>query len=197
MAVDDIYKCSAVFDATGIDGDLVVTHHYRQAGIDTTLTESGYCAELASQLRIAYVADFMPEITDDMTLDRVDCFNVTQPQYAGLSVSGQAGGKTVTDPLPYRTAIVVARKTGLRGRSYNGRMFLPGIVEEDQNGGVIETSFKTDLQVFVDGIIDLVTGNDNDYSGVVYSEVLAIGTQITDMVIRDVLGSQRGRQKVT
>lgn len=197
MALNDIYKASAIFDVGAADGDVVVTHHYRLDNISTALSEPGFCGELASELRLAYETDYLPNIASAFTLDRVDVYNVTQPIYSGTFASGTAGGDTVSDPMAIRNAVVVARKTGLRGRSYNGRMFLPGVVEADQSAGVIFAAFKAQVQVFADGIIDLLTGNNNRYQGVVYSEKLAVGTDITAMLVRDVLGSQRGRQKVT
>jgi hypothetical protein len=68
---------------------------------------------------------------------------------AAAAVPGTSAG----NPLPAATAFVVTLKTGLRGRSFNGRVYLWGYTEDanDAAGGI--TSAARDISVgFLNGI---------------------------------------------
>lgn len=195
MALNDFYKASAIFSHPNASGELVITFHFELTDITTGLTETGFCNELASQLRLIVETDYIPYISDDYTFIRVDTFNVSQPQYNGTYPSGTAGGQTGAETVSLRSAPVIARKSGLRGRRLNGRMFLLAPSEGDQSNGVLSTSIKGYLKTFADNTLLVTTGNSNDYTQVVYSGLNLDGVQVFTMLVRDVLGSQRGRQK--
>lgn len=75
----------------------------------------------------------------------------TNPWYvgSGAAVAGASAG----NPLPAATAAVVSLTTGLRGRSYNGRVYLWGFTEDsnDAAGGITPTA-GTAARNFVAGI---------------------------------------------
>jgi hypothetical protein len=75
---------------------------------------------------------------------------------SGAPVSGTGVGK----PLPAATSFVVTLRTGQRGRSFNGRVYLAGWAEvaNDTTGGATPTA-RTAALAFMDAIrVALVTG---------------------------------------
>ena len=195
MALNDVYKVSCVFSNTKADGDMVITHHYALAFINTGLSEAGYCEQIAQALKADYETHYLPLISNKYTLERVDAFNVTQPQFQGTSASGTDGSIAGADLVSLRSAIVIAKKSGLRGRRYNGRMFMLAPTEAQQADGDIISSLQTSLQDFCDDhLIKVVAGNLNEYNHIVWSDKFSIGTPVETYIVRATLGSQRGRQ---
>lgn len=91
--------------------------------IATALTASGHGASLATGVTLAR--------TESRHMDQN-----SDPWFIGsaAAVPGTGAG----NPLPAATAFVVTLKTGLRGRSYNGRVYLWGFTEDanDAAGGI-------------------------------------------------------------
>lgn len=195
MAIDEFYRTSAVYTNPFATGEVVNVVDYQLTLESTPVSEFGNCAELAAEVRQATEALWLPEQGSDWTLDRVDCFNIDQPQFSGTSISGVSGG-IIGEVVSTRTAIVVAKKTGLRGRSFNGRMFLISPRELNQSGGTITPAYEAIVQSFVDDLIILTTPGVNQYKMVVYSTVLVTGNIVTLMIVRSDMGSIRGRKQV-
>lgn len=65
-----------------------------------------------------------------------DMASNTNPWYIGAGPA--VPGASASNPLPAATALVISLPTGLRGRSYNGRIYLWGFTEDanDAAGGV-------------------------------------------------------------
>lgn len=195
MAVGDFYRCSVIYSNTTGDGNIVNVFDYEQTDIVVAKTEDQFCNELASELRIELEDNYLSLISADWTLVRVDCFNITQPTFEGTSASGDPG-TGAGDTVSIRSAVVVTKRTGFRGRSFRGRTFLPAPSENNQNGGEISAAYATSIGTFFSGILVLLLVNDNRYVMVVYSSVLVDGTQVGTAEVKTTLGSIRGRQKV-
>jgi hypothetical protein len=75
----------------------------------------------------------------------------TDPWFIGAGAG--VPGASADNPLPAATAFCVTLKTGLRGRSYNGRVYLWGWTEfaNDTQGGA-DTSSKDGAVAFIDTI---------------------------------------------
>lgn len=196
MAINDFYRTSAVYTSPDADGEVVNVVDYTLTIVSTPLSEPGFCSSLASEVRQSIEALFLPAQGNTWTLERVDCFNITQPQFAGASPSGVVGGNALEIVSP-RSAIVVSKKTGLRGRKFNGRMFLLAPNEVNQVNGSIISAYEAVIQLYVDDLIVLTDPISNQWDLVVYSSILLTGNLVTQMLVRSDLGSIRGRKKVT
>lgn len=195
MAVGDFYRASAIYSHPNATGEVVNLYDYEQTDIEVVKTEDQYCTEIAVELAQGVEADFLPSLSDAWTFLRVNCFNIDQPTFEGSASSGNVGG-IAGDSVAIRSAPVVTKLTGFRGRSFRGRTFLPAPLEVDQDGGVITSGHQTVLQTFMDNQRILVHASGNRYVAVVYSEKLITGTQIGTYEVKLTMGSIRGRQKV-
>lgn len=123
------------------------------------------------------------------TIELTDLNTATGPQVTEATTRGGSGGD-----YPPGSAVVVETKSTSRGRSYNGRFFLPtpgsdvteasGVVGATTIGGI--TTAWTDLET------DLTALTPTSYP-VVVSRKLAVGTQITGIIVRPEIGRIRRR----
>lgn len=195
MAVGDFYRASAIYSHPEADGQVVNILDYEQQVVVVSKTEGEYCNELASEVRNTLVSEFLPGISDLWQLDKVETFNITQPTFQGIAISAANGGVT-GESVAIRSAIVVTKKTALRGRHFLGRTFLPCPLEADQAAGRISSTYKAVVDAAMAEMVTLTLTNDNEYALVVYSEALVDGEPVTSYAANAVLGSVRGRQKV-
>lgn len=195
MALLDIYQAALVFDAPQADGEMVNVIHFQLLNIGTPDTEDGYCVELAQT--IVGVVEFflLPYIATDITFTEVRVFNVNQPTYMGVATSGNPGTGT-TEWVGPRVAVVATKRTGLRGRSYRGRMFIPGVQEGQQNAGTLSAGAITNYQAYVDNLVSMLSLASNQYIMVVYSAKLLTATPVSSVNVQNNTGTIRGRKKV-
>jgi len=122
----------------------------------------------------------------------------------GVKTSGAEG------PLPYRTSPVVSVSTAKKGRSFHGRIYLPAMDESFQNAGNMDDDMRQSMQ---DSVHNLILFNNGatapsasdtiQFELGVYSRKLSksagavVWTVAAGVVVRKILGSQRGRQAVT
>lgn len=197
MALNDFYRTSIIFNHPNADGDVVNVVDFELLNIGTIVSEEEFCEELAQQVVTIVEAELLPALTDSWTLNQVTCFNITQPQFQGNDVSGSAGAID-NESVAIRSAPVATKRTGLRGRSFNGRMFLPSIPETNQDAGVMNAGLLAVLNTYVEELRNFsTTVNTNEYIMVVFSQLLLNGTRVTSLSVRSTLGSIRGRQRVS
>lgn len=86
-------------------------------------------ANVAGACNSWMTADMMPILSRDLTLQQVqatDTSSITGAQVTLDHIPGTAGG--IAQPsLPSQVAVVCTLYTALRGRSFRGRSFIPGI----------------------------------------------------------------------
>lgn len=80
-------------------------------------------------------------------LAKVRATDLTSPEAPGTEfiVSSGAGTDTAESPLPANCAAQIVWLTGLRGRSYRGRMFIGGIAETRVTGSSLDSTYKAGL----------------------------------------------------
>jgi len=193
MTVNDVYKASALFSGVSAEGLMVMTFHYRTTNGSGGAGQSGEAQHIANGVRDGIQDDYLPELTDVVTLDRVEVVGVTNPVIQATATSGVSGTLT-DDNLPWRSASVAALKTGLRGRSFNGRSFgiAPGVTRQDN--GDLSAGFSTALQTFYDNLLLIIHSGGNEYSMTIRSDALDLDNLVQTVIIRPRFGSQRGRQ---
>lgn len=120
------------------------------------------------------------------------------PDWTANAHAGDVGGN-VSPALPGNVAWTVKFLTGLTGRSYRGRNYVPGIAEADNSGNQISGALAA---LLVAGYGELIaTAEDNDFTWVVLSRVQngvvlanAIGAPVVSVGFADLnLDSQRRR----
>lgn len=86
---------------------------------------------------------------------------VTDPWFIGTGLA--VPGVSVSDPLPAATSFVVTLKTGQRGRSFNGRVYLCGFAENaNDTTGQASSLTRSHCLAFIDAIrVNLVTAIPN------------------------------------
>jgi hypothetical protein len=169
---------------------------------------SATLANLASAFKTAVVKNtsggllhlMPPAITSDR-LTVVDVSPGTAAE-AELDYTAVAGGRSSGDQLPQQSAAVITWRTGLAGRSFRGRTYLPGLGEGDQVDGVLNGTYETDAAAFAAQMLAVfgVGGSDTNWQFVVISEVSSgsprvppIGTPVTAAVVRPFIQTQRRR----
>lgn len=80
---------------------------------------------------------------------------------------GEAGDVT-GDCLPNSNAAVLSKKTALRGKHYRGRMYIPGVSEDDNVNNALTAGAKTRLDTVATNLLAVVT----DANGVTFSPAL-------------------------
>lgn len=96
-------------------------------------------------------------------------------------------------------SLVIAKKTGLAGKSLRGRFYLPGIPETlIDEGGVIDATYLASMQTLVSALLTSVNADAGvDYMVLLHDEdsPQPVPHQITSLVARSVAGTMRPRQR--
>lgn len=126
-------------------------------------------------------------------------FNLNTPteNYAqNLAVRGTDAAQAYNP----RAAILTSLNTGVRGRSYRGRLFYPPVGENNVDaGGTISTDTLTVFQTFMNDIKVLGNSDENGtiavYSRKLSTENIVFSTVVTQLTVRSNLASQRRRRR--
>jgi len=197
MAIADYYRATARFSNAFAAGYMVTTLAYYMFQEDAIISENAICAELAELIADSLETDYLPLINDEVVFVDVQVFNITKPQYSGSHTVNLAGTETTTEAVAMRSAPVVKKLSGLRGRSYNGRNYWIAPPELYQNQGVITTTYRSLLVAMMDNLKTLVdSGADRTYVLSVFSDKLGTGVAVQSHVANATMGTLRGRQKV-
>jgi len=202
MAVNDIYELALTFTNPGADGDMVNVLHYRQTEYDTTSSDAEMLDECMDLLITEIEDNYMPLLATDFTFARIDGFIVNKPLVGTTVASGDSGGDG-GEYLPLRSTPIASKITGLRGRSYRGRIFGMSVLEASQNGGGWAATPKATMQTALDGWLELENFlGTNTWKMTLYSATLStpptiyIDNIVTSLPLRQVFGTIKGRQKV-
>lgn len=202
MAQQDVYQVDVIFNHPLADGEMAIIYHYRLSSVGTPRPEEQFGDDLVELFDGEFALEYMANIGEDFTLVRLDWFNVSNPIFGGTRAVNLAGSQT-GDNVALRSAPVIKKLTGMRGRSFRGRNFYMAPPEASQTDGQISLAYQSALQALVDSILDLRFGiiNQNVYRMTVFSPTLteqAGGVVVDNLVVNQVvtrtMGSQRGRQ---
>lgn len=176
-------------------------------GFVNILADAGGLASLASKFTTAMVKNtsggLLYEQVDDNFVTEVDVEDVKPGTaatyvYTFSAVSGRLAG----DPVPAQIAAVLSLRTDLKGRSYRGRVYLPGISELDVdmksfNAGAI-TAFSTIATQLL--AVFGPAGSDTQWRLAVISRwnnkvkrATPVATQVTSIAVDTIPFSQRRR----
>lgn len=111
-------------------------------------------------------------------------------------------GAGVGDMVPPQASVVFTLRTALRGRSFRGRFYLPGLVEGDQAAGNLTAGAITNMGTIGTQLLAVFgpSGTNGDWRLAVISRFtngaarpLPIATQVTSIAVNTVLYTQRRR----
>lgn len=203
MSIGDVFRTSSEFFAGGGDGNMVYTLHYRVTAETGAPSSFENCTDLAIALKDQTELSYLPILSDRITFEGVECVGITDPQAGAQAPSGLQGvqGEEV---VSLRSAPVVSLKTGLRGRSFNGRIYLMPPRETQQASGELLATALQDFQNYFTDIRE-VTGPlfGSTFDVTVYSRKLSeeqstvVDNLVSQWIVRPRLGSLRGRQNVS
>jgi len=90
---------------------------------------------------------------------------------------------------------LISLATGLRGRSFRGRIYIPFIPQGlvDADGARLGTSWPTDVTGFFGQFLANMAGTTSSANLQVVSQKLGVSHLVTDWVGKRAIGSQRGR----
>lgn len=98
---------------------------------------------LANDLISWYTASIAVRVNDQVELTGVVAIDMTaqnaEAVEVGASVTGSRGTPTV-NPLPNNVTVAVKKVTGLRGRSYRGRLYHVGLDDAQVSGNVLDST---------------------------------------------------------
>lgn len=103
-------------------------------------------------------------------------------------------GKMSGDALPHQSAVLVRKATAKVGRSYQGRIYLPGAAESAQNNGVLADWYLDDVASWLGLLTGIVNaGLTFAFQMVVYSTKLETFEDVTALGVDYKIRTQRRR----
>lgn len=153
--------------------------------------------DAANRCFIAWSTNLGPEISSQLTLDRVSLFVGDDGPSGSVDsdLSPVAMSRAGTYP-PTSLSAIVRKVTAEPGRRGRGRMFLPGAVSEsevDQDGTVVAARRATLTTAMQDFGAGLVTGGGVNGGVVFHSTAPFDPTPIVNFAVSDLVGWIRGR----
>ena len=116
---------------------------------------------ISTALGSAYFdADLRAFYATDSVLLSVVWYGVSRPEQEG-EVTINSAGTSTGEALPLVMAPFAQKKTGRRGRPFQGHMFLPSPVEAVQNAGLLTAPFVTAVGAALENIRELDDGAGN------------------------------------
>jgi hypothetical protein len=202
MAAGDFLKAALLFHGPG--NELFVnTFHYLQAlGAGTPAVTQ--MDALAAAIEAALVPTALTCISSSVTYDECVCTILTGTGAAQIGFSSDLGGQPGTSsgtPGPVERAVIFRKITGLAGRKFRGRIFLPvPCVEAFDNDGVLSpgnpdaTPYFNHIAAMV-ATIDIsaiITGG--SLAPVVFHRSTNTGNVVISGFVSQLVGIQRRRR---
>lgn len=195
------FEMRVVFNgaAAGYEGDVINVLHYN-AGAQTKEVGEGIAKGIIAAFKAATA--YLALLTTEVSLTRIEYHGLGDDTIGGEEGATGASGTGTGELVSLRSAVVVKKVTAKRGRQFQGRLYLPSVVETAQAGGQLTSSAMAAIRSYTDNL--RVVGGAN--LGVLASRKERRGDSIvripdsienvTDLLVRKTLGSIRGRQRV-
>ena len=191
MATGDIYRLAFVGHLNALQ-DWVSVFHFRQIGTGSVMGAQA----LAEKVAADFAPDLMAILSVNYGLDTIEVRQVTAPGTEGWDESVSLGGGSSGDSLPPQVAALVAKNTGLFGRRNRGRNYLPPPSEAEQAGGLLSAGAIAVYEAAVGAMISFnyLLGPEQAYRMIIYHDDLATYTDVTNVVCRQPLATQKRRK---
>jgi hypothetical protein len=173
--------------------EIIQTFAARHGGVLGPLTFT----EIAELHRDAWIANMIPSLHSAYVYDSCDTFDLGDPSAGGGTASGSAtAGAAGASSAGTQVCAIATLKTALRGKSYQGRSFLSPVTAAAvaSNGQTLDGGWRTLIQASYDGYMsDVAGGIGDDGKLVIASPTLGTYEDVTSILVRSYLGTQRRR----
>lgn len=168
MAENDLYQLNVHMKV----GDSIC-----QFGMGYRMGDGTYGVRTGLAVCAKFVADFLPDLLDAISVDcEVDQIaflpqGITT-ELAGLANLNNAVGTVIGDPIPANMAALIHLPTVAPNSKHNGRIYIPGIIEDAIAAGLIQAPNLALVQAFATQLfVPIVPDSpeDSDFSPVVIS----------------------------
>lgn len=145
MADGDIMRLTARWQDAG-NNTVVNTFHFQQVGA----TAGDPLATLAGDFLSTQATAYKLPVSSTWLFNLIRVEDVVPGTAASyeLVVSPAQAGSTVGDALPPQDSAVLAVKTALKGRSFQGRNYMPPTGESTQAAGAWISAYLTNVEAF-------------------------------------------------
>jgi len=203
MAFIPIPGCaSAVIEGSYYSNPIITVLHFAKAGGGDFSASD--CAALAGIVATAWPFFMLPVMSNQYSFisakvtDQSDEFGPSST----VSAFPPVFGAQTSPGLPGHTTLVMTHRTALRGRSFRGRTYMPGLTEDGVVGNTVEAARSLALGTAFNDFMADVTGA--GYVFVIASRytgnaprVTGLATPVTSSGFRDnIVDSQRRRSQV-
>lgn len=195
MAIGDVLSLAVVASDSSETNLVVTTYHFRQA---SSLVLDFPWDDLAGR----YVSDALPLYQGlfgaNLAVRVVQVRTLVAPiTGADFTVTTGTGTRTGSDYLPRQVACVVSWRTAFLGRPYRGRVYLPPMLEADQNDGFLTVGYQDDAAEYAQSLLDMnsATIGSAAWELVVHSDTHGFDTPVTSFQVRSLLGGQNRRRQ--
>lgn len=161
VSVGDIIRVAARCEWNNTD-DVVNTFHFEIFTVPTGGSEAAFMEDLSDHIAISYAFIEGNQNTGLVAAD-ITAFNVTQDAPLGITSwsAFYTGGTSAGEALPAFNAALILWRTNVKNRQ--GRTFIGGLNETQQNGGFLVSGAVSALNNFTATIresTDLANGTD-------------------------------------
>lgn len=158
-------------------------------------------ADIAAQLVTLWNANLKGCISTPVTLTQIKLTDLTAQNGPVLNYStGLPVVSTLTGPaLPNNCALVITKRTPLRGRSYRGRIYHPGLTEPDVTANLVAPARVTTILTAYNALRTFTAGSKVVYMCVVsrfadhLPRATGIATRVSGFTTDGLVDSQRRR----
>lgn len=116
---------------------------------------------MATLIATTYESDFNPIVSNTTTLLQVVAADWSTQTGATVTVSALAGGTSTIQPLPYGVTLAFKMVTGLRGRSFRGRVYQTGLTDIRPSADVLNNAYATQLLTAWNAVLAAINGVTN------------------------------------
>jgi hypothetical protein len=189
MAIGDVYRFSVVGGQNG--NDVIWTLHAKvlSGSPDPDTFAAGIKTQLLATTKIYWPTTYSASLIRSW---QVAAPHAIQEYTTGFPIAGtgNAGGEV------NQTALVTTLRSGTAGRSYRGRVYMPGVTVGSMSAGLVGSSIRNAIQTYWDDFIATwgASGSNGEWALVIYSRKLSVGTRVASTLVRNIPGTQHRRR---
>lgn len=148
-------------------------------------------AVISAEMNSAWGTDVMPLMHDSFTFTGCRVINATAE---GVAAYGGTNGNRTGALAPPNTSCLVRKQSNLRGRENRGRMYLPGMLLDDDifDDGTINISVVSAITSAVDDFLVNVAAS-NGYQQVILHNGTTVPTIVDSISTENRVATQRRR----
>ena len=202
--VDFEIKVVGTLAALGGQSQQTITPlHYRRTTFGNPYVGAGALTAFLAQHQVPWLA----AASVSWSWDRVTIRCLNSPTETEVTANVAAAGVVAGDMLPSYCAAVITKKTALRGKSYRGRCYVPGVPETGTTGNactVPQLALYDTLANLLDlpfvaapAVTFIPTVLSRKLSNLIADPSVVVATPILDCFTRSVLGRLSSRRSRT